>query len=281
MQSLTIFSYLPNPRVWKATIAARLTGVGLQVTGAAPGELAKWLWDPNPHELPEAERVASSPYARQGRRGFQSTLYKTDAFMTTQPFGTVPAAFGQGADGGVVGIFESNSILRAVAREANALYGQSSLSASRVDSFLDANLVFAREAQVYLLELQNRSLSAEGYQRMSDAYEFYLHGINSAIAHDDYLVDNELSIADISFACDFTQFQRELYFSTALGELDKRPISQGQAANVDPDLAGPNNDFANVTRYLQRLLQQPAIAEDLASYVEDLRGKLAHQKTKG
>ena len=52
------------------------------------------------------------------------------------------------------GVFESNSILRAVARSASqesGLYGEDGYQASRIDSFLDADLVFAREAQVYLL----------------------------------------------------------------------------------------------------------------------------------
>ena len=33
MSDLRIFSYLPNPRVSKATIAARLTGVDVEVRG--------------------------------------------------------------------------------------------------------------------------------------------------------------------------------------------------------------------------------------------------------
>ena len=34
MVALRIFSYLPNPRIWKATIAARLCGVEVEVRGA-------------------------------------------------------------------------------------------------------------------------------------------------------------------------------------------------------------------------------------------------------
>lgn len=283
MSELTLFSYLPNPRVYKATIAARLTGVNLDIVGASPPELANWLWDPQPRPLAEAERRADSPYARQGKRGFSSTLYKSDEFLDTQPFGTVPAAFGS-ADGRPVGIFESNSILRAVARAGNGLYGNSALSASRIDSFLDANLVFAREAQVYLLDLQSKKLTNEGYARMQDAYAFYLAGINAATSKDQYLVDNKLSIADISFACDFTQFQRELYFAEQLRSLDKHPISIAQAANLGT-LPGKlnqstKNDFPQACDYLARLLTETALAEDLDGYVDDLRGKLQHQHAK-
>jgi glutathione S-transferase len=45
MSELRIFSYLPNPRIWKATIAARLCGVEVEVVGASPKELKSWLWD--------------------------------------------------------------------------------------------------------------------------------------------------------------------------------------------------------------------------------------------
>ena len=36
---------MPNPRIWKATIAARLCEVELDVRGARSGELGDWLWD--------------------------------------------------------------------------------------------------------------------------------------------------------------------------------------------------------------------------------------------
>jgi len=52
---------------------------------------------------------------------------------------------------GKTGIFESNSIMRAVARLGERrfpLYGRDAYEASRIDSFLDASLVFARDAQI-------------------------------------------------------------------------------------------------------------------------------------
>jgi hypothetical protein len=45
MSQLQIFSYLPNPRIWKATIAARLCGVEVEVRGTSPKELQSWLWN--------------------------------------------------------------------------------------------------------------------------------------------------------------------------------------------------------------------------------------------
>ncbi len=45
MADLRIFSYLPNPRIYKATVAARYCDVDIELRSAAPRELADWLWD--------------------------------------------------------------------------------------------------------------------------------------------------------------------------------------------------------------------------------------------
>jgi hypothetical protein len=106
--ALRIFSYLPNPRVAKATIAARLCGVAIEVRGAPPRELANWLWDFDARPL-EGENAPAGT-VREGRTGFAGTLHKTDAFLSAHPFGAVPAAF---SPDGRIGVFESNSIARA------------------------------------------------------------------------------------------------------------------------------------------------------------------------
>ncbi|MDC2963619.1 glutathione S-transferase family protein [Gammaproteobacteria bacterium] len=210
---LKIFSYLPNPRVWKAVIAGKICGVEVEVIGDKASELGLWLWDFRPKRLEKDELKAAHRFRRKARRGFSGDLYKTDSFLERHPFGTLPAAF---SSDGTVGIFESNSILRAVARIGNesSLYGKNHYEASRIDSFLDANLVFAREAQVYLLNCE--SLSKEGYDRMARAYEFYASGIEATLKKNRYIVGKNLSIADISFACDFSQFLREGHYSERL-----------------------------------------------------------------
>src|SRR5712691_10185192 len=176
MTKLRIFSYLPNPRVWKATIAARFCGVELEIRGAPPGELKGWLWDYDARPLAEGEADAS--IARVGRTGLTGAqLFKTDAFLQAQPFGNVPAAF---APDGKTGIFESNSIMRAVARLGQSsfpLYGRDAFEASRVDSFLDVSLVFARDSQIYLLSLMDGSVNEATQARARDAFATYASGI--------------------------------------------------------------------------------------------------------
>src|SRR3954471_17111722 len=111
MSELRIFSYLPNPRIWKATIAARLCGIDVEVRGTLPKELASWLWDFDARPLSSNE-LAISPEVQVGKVDFQGTrLHKTSAFLEAHPFGAVPAAF---SPDGKTGIFESNSILCAV-----------------------------------------------------------------------------------------------------------------------------------------------------------------------
>ena len=203
---IKIFSYLPNPRVWKSLIAANLCGANVEVVGDQPKNLPNWLWDYDARELTEDDK-ANSALIRKGRRGFTNDLYKTDEFLLAHPFGTVPAAFDLETKGG---IFESNSIMRAVARSGkpNNLYGgEDHVLASRIDSFLDVNLVFSREHQVYILSIEN--MNEVLYNRMKSAYEFYLDGIESALKLNKFIVGDFISLADISFVCDLGYFLKE------------------------------------------------------------------------
>src|SRR6202007_1369978 len=119
-----------------------------------------------PRPRPQGERESLLPLVRAGRVGLTGAqLVKTDAFLEAQPFGNVPAAFGPD---GKTGIFESNSIMRVVARLGEAtfpLYGHDAFEASRIDSFLDVSLVFARDSQVYLLALADGTIDAAVHAR--------------------------------------------------------------------------------------------------------------------
>ncbi len=261
---LRVFSYLPNPRVWKALIAAELCGIEVEVSGDEGANLGTWLWDYEARPLDAQERTADSPHARVGRRGFSGTLYKTDAFLAAHPFGTVPAAFSPAGD---VGVFESNSILRAVARKGAAtcpLYGRDDYEASRIDSFLDANLVFAREAQVYLLSMRNPDPAT--HDRMAAAYEFYLAGIESALGNAGHIAGDHLSIADISFVCDVAQFLREGHYEEQLDKAGLPLVSHAGAA-----------EHPKAYAHMLRLSETDAFAKHMATYLNWYRRKMAAQ----
>jgi glutathione S-transferase len=260
--ALRIFSYLPSPRVAKATIAARLCGVTLELRGAAPRELAGWLWDFDARPLSEGE--ASSGTERKPRTGFAVPLHKTDAFLSAHPFGTVPAAF---SPDGSIGVFESNAIARAVVRLAPArtsLYGDDPYTASRIDAFLDASLVFARETQVYLLRLGGGSVEALTHGRARAARDVYLAGIEQALAPARaFLVGDVLTLADIVFATEIALFSAERSSRRALSEAALAPLYGDELHEAYP----------RALAHFARLCAHEAFAPDLGPFLEKLEGR--------
>ena len=264
MPALRIFCYQPSPRVWKATIAARLNGVQVEVRGAAPHELADWLWDFDAHPLSDAER-ADPTHQQVGRVGFIGLpLYKTAAFLDAHPFGTVPAAF---SGDGSTGIFESNSILRAVGRLGAAqlpLYGEDVYSASRIDSFLDASLVFGRDTQPYLLALRAGLPTPATHATAAAACTTYLAGMERALAPArEFLVGACLSLADICYACELTMLWSEKAHSALLKAHELAPTLPIDMAAIYPRAA----------RHFARLREHPAFAPDLAPYLAKLEAR--------
>jgi len=140
------------------------------------------------------------------------------------------------------------------------LYGKDGYQASRIDSFLDADLVFAREAQVYLLGIDK--ISEEGYQRMSAAYEFYLSGIEATLSDNEYLAGNSLTIADISFVCDFAQFLREGHYEEQLAGQGLSLISKGG-----------REEYPRAYEHMLELNARPEFSEVMGSYLDWYRRK--------
>jgi glutathione S-transferase len=257
MSQLRIFSYLPNPRIWKATIAARLCDVNVEVRGSTPKELQSWLWDFDARPLSSEDQPRLGDGAA-GKVGFKGTLHKTGAFMEAHPFGTVPAAF---SPDGKVGIFESNSIMRAVARLGESsfpLYGRGPYEASRVDSFLDASLVFARDSQIYLLALMSGSATPENHSRMRDGFRIYAAGINQALMPDrEFLVGDGVTLADICFVAELSLFFNEKLRVEALKKSRLEPILN----------TAVEAEFPRAFAHLARLRKHPAFAPDVEPYL--------------
>ena len=263
MADLRIFSYLPNPRIWKATIAARLCGVELDLRGARPGELGEWLWDFDARPLSDADRNAPG-LARRSRTGFSGQLFKTDAFLAGHPFGTVPAAF---SPDGEVGIFESNSIARTVARlrrHGPALYGDDPYTASRIDGFLDVSLVFARDGQNYLLALNTGKIDAGIHDQAAKAFEIYISGMDAALSRGRaYLVGDDLSLADIVFVAELCSFAREVVHHERLAEKNLPMILNGDVATLYP----------NAMAHFDDLCAHEAFAPDIAPFMEKMAAR--------
>lgn len=261
MADLRIFSYLPNPRIWKATIAARLCGVKVEVRGAPAHELAEWLWDFDARPMTESDRAAAADLEYSAKTGFTTRLFKTEEFLEAHPFGTVPAAF---SPDGRVGIYESNSIMRTVARlgaDNASLYGEDAYTASRIDSYLDASLVFARDAQLYILALRAGTLPRDVHIRARQAFESWMTGTERALMHTgDYIVDDGLSLADICFVAEFALFQNERLHADLLLANEFEPIVN----------AGLAEKWPRALDHFDRLSRHRAFAPDVEPFMRSL-----------
>ena len=241
--------------MWKSIITAKIGGIDLEVVGDKPNNMPNWLWDFDARPISEEDKQKLKSFEIKSKRGFKGSLYKTDDFIEQHPFGTVPAGFvGEGR----LGVFESNSILRAVARECKdkSLYGGNDLNlTSRIDSFLDANLVFSREFQVYLLELED--ITPYTYKRTKAAYEFYLDGLEKALSLTRFLAGDQLTIADISFVCEFAQFLREGHY---LEQLETRNL-----ALISEDF---QIDYPLTFQHFKTLCNQEEFLDVMGSYLD-------------
>jgi Glutathione S-transferase, C-terminal domain len=231
MAGLQIFSYLPNPRVWKATIAARFCGVDVDVRGASPKELRDWLWDYDARPLGEPERQSLSSLARTGRG-------RADRRQAVQD-GCIPRSAAVRQRSCSIRPRWKNRNLRVeqyhVGRGAA---GSDDISAirthvwegSRIDSFLDVSLVFARDSQIYLLALSDGTVDAAIYARAKQAFAIYASGMEQALSPQrKTLVGDDISLADICFAAELALFMNEYGRAAKLNER-RRPRKDGSAS---------------------------------------------------
>ncbi len=254
---LRIFSYIPNPRLAKARIAANFSGATIEVKGDKPRALVDWLWDFDARKLAEEDKESLQSCARTGSVGFAGvTLYKSEAFLKAHPFGSVPAGF---SGDGEVGIFESNSIMRAAARlgtKAHGLLGEGPLGESRVDSFLDRTLVYSRDMQRYLLA--GNKLTTDQYADMRQSLVAFATGLNTALERSRYIAADVLTLADIAATCELAQLTNERGLQDRLEELGVSPLCSELAT------------FERLGRHLRTLAEEPRISNEIGEYLERL-----------
>ncbi|HCD17092.1 MAG TPA: glutathione S-transferase [Rhodobiaceae bacterium] len=252
MSDIRIISYLPNPRVYKATIVARHSGAVIDVIGDKPPEMANWLWDYQAIKMSDADKQAHASARRTAKTGFSGALYKTDAFLKANPFGDIPAAF---AEDGTMGIFESNSIMRLAALtgpEAPALYGDSPATRARIDGFLDKTLLFADIIQKYILA--GDGLDAALHGQMAGAFHNYCTALEAALGHHAYVSGDALSLSDVVLVCELALMSNESRMADQLAAAACHPIL--------PELKTYPALHAHVTD----LLGRSEFAEDLSGY---------------
>ena len=199
-----------------------------------------------------------------GRRGFKGKLHKTEAFFDAIPFGTIPAAF---SPDGKIGIFESNSIMRAVAklgreRGHGELSGRDAYEAARIESFLDVSLLFAKDSQTYLLSLHGETLTPGIFQQAAEAFDVYMHGIERALlSGTQFITSDQLSLADICFVAELALFMREPTYRDQLQALDVEPVFCDQLHSICP----------KAIAHFERLCRHEAFKPDVEPYLQGLR----------
>ena len=87
-------------------------------------------------------------------------------------------------------------------------------------------------------------------------------GVENALRQADYLAGENLSIADISFVCDFAQFLREGHYEEALAGAGLALISHD----------GPR-DYPHAYSHMLRLAETEAFAKHLGTYLDWYRRK--------
>ena len=97
---------------------------------------------------------------------------------------------------------------------------------------------------------------------MAAAYEFYLAGVEAALAEGDYLAGDTLSIADISFVCDFAQFLREGHYEEQLSAKGFALISENGASK-----------YQRSFDHMLELSERPEFAEVMGTYLNWYRRK--------
>ena len=143
----------------------------------------------------------------------------------------------------------------------NHLYGKDAFEASRVDSFLDSGLVFSREHQEYLFGLNDMNEAL--YKRMKSAYEFFLNGIEESLKNSKFIGFDHLTIVDISFFCDFSQFLREGHY---VDDLKKKGF----------DLVSENfvTDYPKTFDHLMKLSEVEEFSSIIGTYLDWYKRKL-------
>ena len=250
---IRIISYLPNPRVCKATIVARYSGAVIDVIGDQPAEMSNWLWDYLAVKLSDSEKETHASDRRMAKTGFSGALYKTDAFLRANPFGDIPAAF---VDEGTVGIFESNSIMRLAALtgpNSPALYGECPATRARIDGFLDKTLLFADIIQKYILA--GDRLDAALHGAMAEAFRNYCAALEAALGQYAHISGDALSLADVALVCELALMSNE-------GRMAEQ-LAAAKLPAILPELKNYPALYAHITD----LLGRAEFSEDLSGYV--------------
>ena len=97
---------------------------------------------------------------------------------------------------------------------------------------------------------------------MAGAFMFNLEGIDRALEHHPHIAGDTLTIADIGYACDLSQFLRERLMSKGLKALSLPTIS-----------ADAESTYPRAFKHLFDLIERPEFNRHLDSYTQHFRAQ--------
>lgn len=154
--------------------------------------------------------------------------------------------------------------MRAVARLGDgrvALYGGDPYTASRIDSFLDASLLFARDTQIYILALRAGSVNPDIHASASKAFMTYMTGIERALCSGSgFIVGGSMSLADICFVAEAALFHNERVHRKLLDQMGLIPILSDNTTA----------DYPMTLAHFSRLRAHAAFVPDIEPYLQSL-----------
>ena len=92
---------------------------------------------------------------------------------------------------------------------------------------------------------------------MTSTYKFYLSGIESSLSRNKFIASDNLTIADISYVCDFAQFLREGHYQEVIKEKGFDLISKNLA-----------QDFPLALKHLLGLSELEEFSKVMGSYLD-------------
>ncbi len=265
MAEMRIFSYLPNPRLWKATIAARLCGVEVEIRGAKPAELKDWLWDFDARPLSEVDRAAEVPAATEGRVGFKEVCWSRPRRSSKRTLRYGPGRLQRRRQG-------RHLRDRTASCGRSRGWGPSNASsmaviptrhhASTVSSTPAWSL--RADSQIYLLALREPDFPAHVHARAAEAFAIYLAGIDQALKPARTFWWAIRSAWQTSASLPKSASSR----TNACGT--RACIERGLAPVLSKDWP---SQFPRAAAHPERLALHPALSPDVGPYLSKLNGR--------
>ena len=160
--------------------------------------------------------------------------------------------------------------MRAVARLAGAdaaIYGGGdAYAAARIDGFLDASLVFARDSQIYLLSFRADGPTAAIHESAARAFATWMTGIERALATG----GGHIAGPDLTPRRHLLRLRTRAVF--AREGAGRRVAKSGLAPIVTGSLA---DDYPRAVEHFAALRAHPAFAPDLGPYLEKIEADAA------